>query len=322
MQVEPAAKVDTDARLLGVHTPQPGLIRSALAETGGALPEVTIDVPSHGADGRALEYTYSISGRLWRPFVQGSPLVVRDRMLALQGHHNIRVRARVVGDYRTLDDGEVVIPVVIDSVPPRILSTASDNGTLTVRATDLVSDNVDIAFGRPSSAGPLTAWGNGRLSIERVRELAEGGSLAVWARDDLGNQTKKDVDVAGFTAATRSGCASGGSSGWAWLAVFGLVALVLRRRRSTNSMGPLAALAIIAAGSVVPGCTGCNASVECTIDIDCIDSCEDGQIGLCAPDGACLCTSDIQFGQTGEVLRPSGGSRRRRLGLRLQCGSR
>src|SRR5690606_225267 len=86
--------------IVSVDTPAISEVLDALADRGGRLPEVAIRVPERDADGRLLEWTWSLArpgaaapGGLWRPFATGGVLRIRDRALAIQGVHGIALRA-------------------------------------------------------------------------------------------------------------------------------------------------------------------------------------------------------------------------------------
>ena len=110
-----------NARLGRVNTPAPEDVRAALQGQGGEMPSVTIDVDPYDALGRPLEWSWRLDGGLWRPFTTAAPLVIADRAFAWQGKYTIALRSRVVGTTRTEAAYSEEFPVIIDSVPPKIL---------------------------------------------------------------------------------------------------------------------------------------------------------------------------------------------------------
>lgn len=329
MKKEPApARAETEAKLLRVVVPPQAAILAALKESGGALPEIVIDVAETDASGRPLEHTYRINNGFWRPFTSESPLVIRDRRFALQGKYTVEVRSRVVGDYRTLDLSSEVIPTIIDNVPPKIARNGAKvlGGSLVITATDLVSKSHDIAFafGHPGAKSPDTDWGNGTIAFDEARKLAGGVSmLGVWAKDEAGNVTALEIDISRLNAPPASksgGCSAApgtksttGAGFLALLAVAGLAFVSRRRRTLTRTLrryGSLGALAL--AVGFGPACS-CGGGVTdnpgdapdanpdngpmCEVAEDCADFCGD-DLPTCL-ENACLCNDDIRFGDVG-----------------------
>jgi hypothetical protein len=335
----PRAIAQGKARLVRVTTPEPDAIRAHLRGQGGAMPQVAIAVPARDERGRELEWTYNLDGGMWRPFRRGPELVpelvIEDSAFAVQGRYEVQLKSRVVGDYHTLSSQAAVVPVVIDSVGPRILTArvAVEGGALVVPATDLVSrDKVQLAFGGADDAEPVTGWGAGRVSLAQAGQLSAGsGTLHVWARDETGNQSEAVVDVSQLLevqpAQPSSGCAceAGGGNPAGSVALLALAALIGLgvRRGSTwqraRRVGRIAAFLL--AGGVMasqPACS-CGSSGDddataddgsaadddgsagptCEMNADCADECEAGQVPICA-DGECRCDDDVQWGRIGQ----------------------
>jgi MYXO-CTERM domain-containing protein len=242
----PRATAAGKARLARVSTPRPDVIRAHLRGDEGAMPSVEIEVPTHDELGRELEWTWNLGGGVWRPFRRGGTLAIAEGAFAIQGRYQIQLKSRVVGDYHTLSTDAAVVPVIIDSVAPRILrdKVAVEEGAVVVPAVDLVSppEKVELAFGGPNDDGePVTDWGNGRISVEQAGELAAGsGTLTAWARDEMGNVSSALIDVTAMVPSespSAGGCAcqTGGgarSAGGLALLVLGALLGLGRRRRS------------------------------------------------------------------------------------------
>lgn len=306
---------ETRAALARVTVPAAERTRAALISghgDSGALPEVVIDVYDRDPDGRPLEHTWRLNGGMWRPFTIAAPLVIRDPALALQGRHTIEVRARVAGDYRTLDLDAAAVPVVIDSVAPRILEHRArvEAGRLMVPARDLVSPAVELAFARPGAVEPATPWAAaGGLPLAEAEHLVERGMLQVFARDESGNTSTQAVNVSGALAAGR-GCSAGGAGGTGGLAVLFLLALagLARRRTPMHRRLPgmlLALWAVSLAGvSLGLGCGG-RATGEmpddgiCEQHAECDAACEAGTVGFCL-EGKCECLKELPIGRIGQ----------------------
>ncbi|NVB83584.1 MAG: hypothetical protein HOV81_34740 [Kofleriaceae bacterium] len=227
----PQARAEGRARLGKVTVPTADAIRAALADHGGDLPSVTVDVERVDGSGRALEWSWRIGNGLWRPYAQG-PLVIRDRAFAWQGAYTIGVRSRVVGRAETESD-ETTLPVVIDSVGPHVVASKVDwdGDDLVVPGWDVVGRGaIRIAFGRPGDAEPRTPWQAGksaRLARAQVQALADGGDLAVFLVDESGNQTIAFIQpFHGQAGASGCGCESGGSGTGGLVVLLALVGVI------------------------------------------------------------------------------------------------
>jgi MYXO-CTERM domain-containing protein len=310
------------ARLVRVTTPAPEQIRAALRGDGGGMPEVVIDVPATDAGGRPLEWTWNLEGGLWRPFQPGGQLVLQDGAFAIQGRYQIELRSRVVGDYRTMSSASQVIPVVIDSAPPRIMveEMTVDGGVVAVPAIDFITprERVEIAFGRVDDEGPATPWAPGATtSVTEAAELAAPyGMLKVYARDEMGNESSTVLDLDGVLAFHGQGnkgcdCSASGGDGSSTLLVV-LAALVglggrRRRRRITAWLRGERVARIARGGLLVIGvavlasqgaCSCGDPDNSCKLDEDCTGFCED-QIPICI-DGTCACQSEVAWGRIGQ----------------------
>ncbi|MCE9579761.1 MAG: hypothetical protein K8W52_41980 [Deltaproteobacteria bacterium] len=312
----------TQATVHVVDVPKPEIVRAALlGKAGGKLPSVTIDVAQRDEDGRELEYSWNLNGGIWRPFTQASPLVISDRAFAWQGKYMIGVRSRVKGDYHTVDEVGVTLPVIIDSVEPHIYvdQVRDENGKLYVPATDITSASADLswAFGKVGDKLPATAWQHSAALDQAVAEtLGADGELMVWVRDEAGNTAIARVPLPFHGAPGEGGCAcntssSGPSSGG--LALFLMVGLVIiGRRRSVALVTALgrrggralpaffvwAGIAVVT--SLVPGCScGGKPGVQaCETTEDCAADCPEGTVPLCF-DHECACVDDIPYGRIG-----------------------
>lgn len=311
------------ARLRAVDVPAPEDVRAALlAKDPTGLPHVTIDVDTHDALGRQLEWSWNLNGGLFRPFTTAAPLVIADRAFAWQGKYTIGLTSRVVGDYRTTAPETVEVPVVIDSAPPKIhADQARWRGTrLHVPATDAVydADELQWAWGRPGDDEPSTDWVKD-ASIDRATaaDLSLDDELLVFVRDPSGN-VGQALARSGFHGQPgESGCncsapGQGPSAGsllllalvGAWLLFrrrAATVARVVARASSGRALSQLALfVGVSVAASLVPGCScGNSAGQACEITEDCANfECPSGQIAICF-EGECFCTDDVPYGKIG-----------------------
>lgn len=308
------------ARLVGVDTPSAERIRGALlAQPDGKLPSITFDVDRSDALGRPLEWTWRFNDGMWHEYSQHSPLVISDAAFAWQGKFTIGLKSRVVGDYTTVSE-IIDTPVVIDSVGPKIFvdKGAWHGDAYAVPVFDTVSEtNVTVAFGRPSDTAPATGWFAGSDASQTrwvLGELAEGGRVRVFAKDELGNTTSALIaPFHGQAGSSGCACETGSAPGAGSLALFGLVGLGLFARRRHRG----AALAWLVRGakhraittlalwagatvalSLAPGCS-CNKNnaQSCETAKDC-GPCPAHQLPFCI-DHMCLCSDDIPAGRIG-----------------------
>jgi len=307
------------ARLVRVTTPAPDQIRAALYGQGGALPEVVIDAPATDAEGQPLEWTWNLNGGMWRPFQPGGQLVLHDGAFAIQGRYEIELRSRVVGDYRTMSQDSQRIPLVIDSVAPRIMveQMAVTGEKIAVPAIDFITpkDKVEIAFGGMDDDAPATDWAPAAsASVTQAAELAAPyGVLKVFARDESGNESSAILDLDGvlaFHGQGNKGCdcsASGGDGSGALLvmlaALFGLGGRRRRRRLMAWLRGERlarSALFVVAAGLLASqGACNCgDPDNSCQMDSDCADFCENA-IPICI-EGTCACQDEVAWGRIGQ----------------------
>jgi MYXO-CTERM domain-containing protein len=316
------AKSVGKAKLLSVDTPDASIVRDELISKNGALPSVAFEVDRYDAQGRELEWSWNLNGGMWRPYASANPLVISDRAFAWQGRYEIGLKSRVKGDIRTVSD-VIREKVVIDSVGPQIFSDKAkwDGTQLEVPVWDVVyGKDVEVAFGEVGSDVPQTKWVPARgasLARASAAMLADGhdGEIAMFARDELGNQTVAIVaPFHGQAGASGCSCESTGRPGSGSLVLFGLVGLGLMRRRrrmeflwrlrrfaTSRTVRSLAIfVGIVAVSSLVPACScGNNQGKSCETAADCgPDFCGEGEIPFCI-DNTCVCSDDIPAGRIG-----------------------
>lgn len=337
--LEPLERAETRARLREVRAPAPEVIRAGLAgRPDGAIPEIVIDVETHDELGRALEWTWNINGGMWRPFTSAAPLVVRDRALAWQGRYDIGIRSRIVGEYRTLDLDPLIIPAVVDSVPPHIYSAEArlSGDTLSVPTFDLVTEKsaIELAFGDPRDDQPATSWSRDAVDVDDVAGLAYKGHVRVYARDELGNTSTADLDLDGLGGSRDlgSGCGctanAGGSAGITSqmagpmaLAVLVMLMLGLRRRHVlavsrtaravatsragrhvTRCLGVVGAVVLM---STLPACDCSGTDVACNFATDCEP--QEGSAALCLNNMCVYEPVPLRIGRFSELALTSSG---------------
>lgn len=324
------------SKLLKVVTPDPTEVRKSLMHIeGGAMPEVTFQVDRFDAQGRELEWAYTLNGGLSHGYqaVPAGVLTVRDPAFAWQGKYAVGLKSRVKGDYRTVSY-EAVTPVIIDSVGPKVITEKMfwDEDTLKLPMFDIVSEHtLQYAFGKPGADAPASAWfsgGTAELTRDAVAAYLVNDELVVFAKDEAGNTTI--ALVAPFHGSPGSeGCAcqtSGGpSTGGIALALFVGVMLfgrgrkvrvLVRRlqvaartrgaRRFASTLGLWVAVSVVT--SLQPGCScGDPAEKACELASDCgPDFCPQGQLPFCV-DNTCVCSDDIPAGRVGPYSDVAAG---------------
>ena len=299
------------ARLKSVVTPAPEVVRAALTNQGGKLPEVTIDVDHIDAAGRELEWSWNLEGGLYRQWSSASPLVIADKAFAWQGKYDIGLISRVKGDIHTESEA-IRIPVIVDSVGPKIFDAkaAFDGDTFSVPVWDTVSGkDVQVAFGRPGEDKPRTAWmyqGDATITRDDYARMQFAGDVQMFARDEAGNVSVALVapfhgtsGSAGCTSCNTSGPPTSGS-----LVLLGIVGVGLARRRRKLGKRTLKMITTFGlwagasvAASMQPGCNCSDKTSACEATADCT-MCPEGQIPFCI-DNTCVCSTDIPAGKVG-----------------------
>lgn len=231
------SRVRTEAHVVKLDVPETAAFRVSKRFDPAAGPMVTL------ALGAALptnlsgpvEYSYRIDGGFWRPWTQASEVRLRDPVFWLQGRHSIDVQARLVGQPKTTDPSPVRLPIIIDTVPPKVSLQRTATG-VRVEVEDLVTpkEKVQLSW-RIDGQKVAVAAGQRELSVP------SDAIVEVEAKDEVGNRTNYRTLVADVAlpptpdelAAEQSGCRvapTGLPSSVLWLALFGL-ALWLRSRR-------------------------------------------------------------------------------------------
>ncbi len=306
------------AAIAAVDVPTPEIVRGFFTGTSeGRLPTITVDVDATDALGRPLEWTWNLDGGMNRPFSQQTPLIISDRALAWQGRYQLELRARVVGDYRTIEDAGTTLPVIIDSVPPKLLTDRIEVEGDAIRfpVTDLVAeaDEIELAFGRPEDDRPATEWQH-ETSIEKtvLQGIAAGTRIAVWTRDSSGNEGREELDlapIAGFHGGGDGGgcncdARSDSASGHAVLALLVAFTMFFLRRRPLRGVRVKRSLTVLLAAlvSLQSGCGGSSSSDAepmCAIDADCAAMCPTNTFPLCFQE-QCVCAEDVTYGNVGQ----------------------
>lgn len=182
-----AFAADTTARIRTVD--MPAIEELAISAAGGPkYPHVELELGGSVPQGMELEYQVRVDGSLWTPFFRAPNgiYVMKRPELLVQGHHQVEVRARAVGQYRTLDPSPSMIDLVIDAEPPRLgAELAIRDGGIVVHAFDVVSrDNVTIEVGIEGGYRGVTPGMDGFVDLPEVLDADIG--ITVRATDEQG----------------------------------------------------------------------------------------------------------------------------------------
>lgn len=228
-------RADTHAVLESVVLPPRDTLRAGPGRRLGR-PALEVDVTATGkaAGAPGLEWQYRLDGGFWSPFQRTARLSIRAPGLLLQGRHVVEVRARSVGDYRTLDPTPARITALVDWEAPRVrLAYHAATGVLEAEATDLVSPPERLTYAFSVDGGAF-----GAFSAERTFEApVDAREVRVRVMDEAGNVAEALWSAGGGPVAEAGpapevGCASapGGAGGLALMALAALLASVRRRR--------------------------------------------------------------------------------------------
>lgn len=128
-----------------LDTQNPGwtkTINGKLTPTG----EVRLFVPQYLGP-HELEYQYFVDYGAWSGFhtAPDGVLTVRNRFLNLLGKHTVYLRARLKGEYRSLEEEPVKVEFTFDPVAPQLKLTQKD-GVLRVTGNDAVSSREELRY--------------------------------------------------------------------------------------------------------------------------------------------------------------------------------
>ncbi|NOZ86094.1 MAG: hypothetical protein GXP49_07490 [Deltaproteobacteria bacterium] len=249
--------VDTKAVIAKLNIPRYPLLKRF--RPGLEEPQVVLNLSGSkppAGKGR-LEYSYKVDDSLWSAFSPATTVRVRSPRLLLQGKHVIEVRARLEGDYRTLDPSPAKVEFTVDSMPP-MLKFARDGDVLRVLARDGVykPDQVQVYYKVTKDKNTLVDWTRGsKLELDKLPK----GLLVVSARatDPAGNTATKILKLKNSTA-PASGCSAvngdnmPGGMLFAFLAV--MLSLLVSRKGSVSKylklLSLLALLGVFSTGLV------------------------------------------------------------------------
>ena len=166
-----------------VHASNPGLtkkVNGRLMPTG----HVFLEVPQYLA-GRELEYQSYVNFGIWSNFktAPGGLLKVENPTLMLLGRHTIYLRARIKGEYKTLESQPAIVKLVFDPLAPKV-KLRVDGDTLKIKAMDQVSSSKQLVY-EYLSDGEWKAVDGATLKLSP--SLKKQHSIAIRVQDVAGN---------------------------------------------------------------------------------------------------------------------------------------
>lgn len=196
-------------------------------------PVLTAHVDAEGPLNVEFEYALRIDGMPWSAWQSSGDFVVQGGVLRYEGKHHIEARARVAGEFLSVDESPAATDLLIDFQAPELRLEQREGGVAVV-ADDIVSDNLELRFARN---GVFTEW----VPAEELGLIeGEEAGLEVEARDEAGNigriGSQQQSLIRGRPNPIAGGgcdCRSTGGSNTPWVLFGALGWLFFRRRRET-----------------------------------------------------------------------------------------
>ncbi len=225
-------RLDTRATLVGATMPSLDEARA------GAQPLALVGAQAvgiHPADS-GFEYDYRVDGGFWSEWQSSSDLRIAAPELALQGTHDIEVRARIAGESASADRTPAVVPFVTDYEPPDVrLALDPDTRTVETIAHDAVTPDDELAFRYRVAGAAWTPWDSPRTFA--LSQLGTNPSLEAEAKDTSGHIGRATFGIPAEQIGTPSKAPQSDSTGGctsvpvAALALAGLLARKKRRKK-------------------------------------------------------------------------------------------
>lgn len=249
-----------------------------------------------------VEYSWSIDKGSISEWSTTRDLDIQNDALFMQGKHVLNVWARIHGQMLSQSAEPAQVPFSIDVLPPDVVMTANDDGSLKVEAWDIVSPQaaLQMRWRTTDSLGKASSWSAWGPLADLTAMQVSGASVSVEVQDEDGNVGSQSSDLIRGkpdpSLASGSGCASCavGSSptGAEYMSGFGLVALVFLalRRRSIRAgvattkrpfdKGMIAVSAIALGAAAIPNCNCGGNDNPNSCGSDCKQTCDTIPQGL------------------------------------------
>lgn len=289
-------------------------------------PRVQLDLFAleHGwrpAADNTVEYSYRVNNGLWSLYEKTSRLTIDSPLFALQGRHNIEIRARFAGDDTFTSAITTLTSVLIDFEAPT-LDLERRGTTLHFIGHDSVDSTLQYRYRIVNPAHPdapqltWTQWSTtAQADVSAYQNQAENLSIEVEVRDQSGHTsfashtlstekpaspTMSEKTENTETTPTTGGCntTNSGSPAQFWPLLLGFLFFIGRKAtRNPKNSSNKAVFLLAAITLLTTGCSGCQGELKqikgpdtCTFDADCAAKCPSGETGIC--DGnTCKCTA-------------------------------
>ena len=254
-------------------------------------PRVNLELAALGTKPGGAEFSYQLDRGVWSPFSPAKNVEVTDERLALEGQHEVSVRARKQGQPRTLDPVPASRTFYVDLTPATLSLVRAADGAALIQISDAVTplSAMDLKYRLDDGAWrDLPGLILPSKSLEHARRLdvraIDKSDVAVLASVTLGDAGQGPAsDAAGGCGVSRAPVT------WTWCGWLLLAVSCLRPRRSVKWV--FAAVLALALGC------GNNTHKACTPG-----SCHSGKIclknGQCGSDG-CAASSDCAAAECG-----------------------
>lgn len=178
--------------------------------SGPLVPVAHFELAPMASNGMQLEYQYRVDSGLWSPFFKAERIELRKPEFLAQGHHSVEFRARIEGEYRTLDATPAVFDLLIDTEAP-ILSVKRVLDGVKVSAFDVVSrDQLRFELGVNGSWVKIDPAADGFVEVPAFEDPY--ALIEIAALDEKGLRTQKTIQSGGLRTAEWSASAEGSDS--------------------------------------------------------------------------------------------------------------
>lgn len=156
-------------------------------KNGTLLPtgEVHLQVPEFLGD-RKLEYQYYVNSGGWSDFhlAPNGILKVRSHALKMLGKHRVYLRARIQGEYRSLEEDIARVDFTFDPLAPRVVVQYKDNH-LYVTASDAVTSRDNLIFEYRRAQGDWKEMDASSLDLKDFKGYT--GNIEIRVKDEQNN---------------------------------------------------------------------------------------------------------------------------------------
>ena len=263
-------QVETEASVTKKDVRLEGLIAPTIRPDN--VPAISVAARATQNTSEPLEYQFRVNRGFWRPWTSRENFIVRAPELSIHGHHNIQVRARIVGKPETMDPTPIELKITIDKTPPEVKTARrTAGGKLAIEVFDAVSDQDKVLVRWALDDGPMSSW----VAASDIKQVAveNATTLKIEAKDEEANiasTTQPIIRGKEDAAAASAGCNCDLSKGtprgqvpWLlWGGFLALLGLAVQRRRAKR----LRPAMLLLAGTLGASFSGCSCDTESDAD--------------------------------------------------------